>query len=167
MTPLACPRKRQSRQEATPMTATRWMPLLPVLAMLAGPAAAQQAFTPGVVFDVGGKFDKSFNEAAYTGAERFKKETGIAYREFEITNEGQREQAFANMARRGVTIIVGVGFTQKSAVETVAKQYPDIKFTIIDAVVDLPNVQSIVYREHEGSSLVGMAAVMASKTHKV
>jgi len=133
---------------------------------LAG-AAAGQDFTPGVVFDVGGKFDKSFNEAAYTGAERFKAETGIAYREFEITNESQREQAFANMARRGVSIIAGVGFTQRSAVETVAKQFPETKFTIIDAVVDLPNVQSIVYREHEGSFLVGMLAAMASQTHKV
>jgi basic membrane protein A len=71
------------------------------------------------------------------------------------------------MARRGVAIIIAVGFTQRSAVETVAKQFPDTKFTIIDAVVDLPNVQSIVYREHEGSFLVGMLAAMASKTGKV
>jgi basic membrane protein A len=137
------------------------------LAGMCSVAQAQQGFTPGVVFDMGGKFDKSFNEAAYNGAERFKSETGIAYREFEITNEGQREQAFANMARRGVAIIIGVGFTQRSAVETVAKQFPGTKFTIIDAVVDLPNVQSIVYREQEGCYLVGMLAAMSSKTGKV
>src|SRR6267154_2072778 len=138
-----------------------------VLIGLGATAGAQEAFTPGLIFDMGGKFDKSFNEAAYVGAERFKKETGIAYREFEITNEGQREQALANMARRGVTIIVAIGFSQRSPVETVAKQFPNVKFTIVDAVVDLPNVQSVVYREHEGSFLVGMLAAMKSKTGKV
>src|SRR5476651_514177 len=113
--------------------------LAAVLAAVAGFGAsawAEEAFIPGVVYDVGGKFDKSFNEAAYVGAERFKQETGIAYREFEVTNEGQREQAMANMARRGVAIIAAIGFTQRSPVETVAKQYPNVKFTIIDAVVD-------------------------------
>jgi basic membrane protein A len=134
---------------------------------LTATAPAQEAFTPGLIFDMGGKFDKSFNEAAYVGAERFKKETGIAYREFEVTNEGQREQALANMARRGVTIVAAVGFSQRSPVETVAKQFPNVKFTIVDAVVDLPNVQSIVYREHEGSFLVGMLAAMKSKTGKI
>ena len=130
-------------------------------------AWAQEAFAPGVIFDMGGKFDKSFNEAAYVGAERFKKDTGIAYREFEVTNEGQREQALTNMARRGVTIIVAIGFSQRSPVETVAKQFPNVKFTIVDAVVDLPNVQSVVYREHEGSFLVGMLAAMKSKSGKI
>jgi basic membrane protein A len=133
---------------------------------LAGPVAAQE-FAPAVVFDMGGKFDKSFNEAAYAGAERFKKETGIAYREFEVTAEAQREQALRNMARRGSQIIVGIGFAQATGMEKVAKEFPNLKFAIIDAVVDAPNVQSIVFKEHEGSFLVGMAAAMASKTGKV
>src|SRR5262245_47390091 len=94
---------------------------------LAGPAA--QEFAPAVVFDMGGKFDKSFNEAAYNGAERFKKETGIAYREFEVTNEAQREQALRNMARRGSQITVGIGFAQATGMEKVAKEFPAIKFT--------------------------------------
>src|SRR5215468_4154204 len=138
------------------------------LAILApgGPALAED-FVPAVVFDMGGKFDKSFNEAAYNGAERFKKETGIAYREFEVTNEAQREQALRNMARRGAQIVVGVGFSQASSVEKVAKEFPSVKFAIVDAVVDLANVQSIVFKEHEGSFLVGMAAAMASKTGKI
>jgi basic membrane protein A and related proteins len=134
---------------------------------LATAAATAQEFSPAVVFDMGGKFDKSFNEAAYNGAERFKKDTGITYREFEVTNEAQREQALRNMARRGSQIVVGIGFSQASGIEKVAKEFPAIKFTIIDAVVDLPNVQSIVFKEHEGSFLVGMAAAMASKTGKV
>src|SRR5437667_3811145 len=139
--------------------------LLAALA-LAGPVTAQE-FSPAVIFDMGGKFDKSFNEAAYNGAERFKKETGIAYREFEVTSEAQREQALRNMARRGSAIVVGVGFSQASGMEKVAKEFPNLKFAIVDAVVDLPNVQSIVFKEHEGSFLVGMAAAMASKTGKV
>jgi basic membrane protein A and related proteins len=137
-----------------------------IVLALTGSVAAQE-FAPAVVFDMGGKFDKSFNEAAYAGAERFKKETGIAYREFEVTAEAQREQALRNMARRGSTIVVGIGFSQASGMEKVAKEFPNLKFAIVDAVVDLPNVQSIVFKEHEGSFLVGMAAAMASKTGKV
>ena len=143
--------------------------LLAVLAPGAGwvtPAEAQD-FVPSVVFDMGGKFDKSFNEAAYQGAERFKKDTGIAYREFEVTAEAQREQALRNMARRGAHVVVGIGFSQATGMEKVAKEFPNIKFAIVDAVVNLPNVRSIVFKEHEGSFLVGMAAAMASKTGKV
>ncbi len=131
-----------------------------------GPAAAQD-FAPAIIFDMGGKFDKSFNEAAYAGAERFKKESGIAYREFEVTNETQRDQALRNLARRGATIIVAVGFAQAAPVEAAAKEFPKVKFTIIDAVVKLPNVQSIVFKEQEGSFLAGMMAAQASKTGKV
>ncbi len=133
----------------------------------ASAGAQQPNFAPALIYDVGGKFDKSFNEAAYVGAERFRKETGITYREFEITNEGQREQAFTTMAKRGATVIAGIGFTQRTAVESAAKQFPNVKFTIVDAVVDLPNVQSVLYREQEGSYLVGMLAAMASKSGKV
>jgi basic membrane protein A len=140
--------------------------LLLVASALAGLATAQE-FSPAVVFDMGGKFDKSFNEAAYNGAERFKKESGIAYRDFEVTAEAQREQALRNMARRGSQVVVAIGFAQASGVEKVAKEFPQTKFSIVDAVVNLPNVQSIVFKEHEGSFLVGMAAAMASKTGKI
>lgn len=138
---------------------------LALAALVTGPAFAQDA--PSVVFDMGGKFDKSFNEAAYNGAERFKRETGIAYRDFEVTNETQREQALRNMARRGATIVVGIGFAQASGLEKVATEFPNVKFAIIDAVVNKPNVQSIVFKEHEGSFLVGMAAALASKSGKL
>ena len=137
--------------------------LLLVASALAGLATAQE-FSPAVVFDMGGKFDKSFNEAAYNGAERFKKESGIAYRDFEVTNEAQREQALRNMARRGSQVVVAIGFSQASGVEKVAKEFPGTKFSIVDAVVNLPNVQSIVFKEHEGSFLVGMAAAMDRKS---
>lgn len=139
------------------------------LAILMTGAASTRAkdFLPAILYDFGGKFDRSFNQSAFMGAEQFKKETGIAYREFEVTNAAQREQALAQFAKRGATIIVAVGFTQASAVEKIAKQYPDVKFTVIDAVVDLPNVQSINFREQESSFLCGMLAAMASKTGKI
>jgi len=134
-------------------------------ASLAAAAAAQSQ--PAVIFDMGGKFDKSFNEAAYNGAEAWKKESKKSYLEFEISNPTQREQAMQRMAERGASPIVGVGFSQVSPMEKVAKQFPKLNFTIIDGVVDLPNVESVVFREHEGSFLVGMMAAMASKTGKV
>jgi basic membrane protein A and related proteins len=124
-------------------------------------------FSPAIVYDFGGKFDRSFNQSAAEGAARFAKESGVAVREFEITNAAQREQAMQQMARRGASIIVAIGFTQASAVEKVARQFPDVKFTIVDAVVDLPNVQSINFREQESSFLCGMAAALVSKTGKV
>jgi basic membrane protein A len=122
---------------------------------------------PAVLFDIGGKFDKSFNEGIYNGAEKFKQESGIAYGEFEISNEAQREQALRNFADQGYSPIIAAGFAQAAALEKVAKEYPDQKFAIIDMVVDLPNVQSIVFKEDEGSYLVGMLAAMASKSGKV
>lgn len=136
-------------------------------AVAVGPQARAQDFSPAVVFDQGGKFDKSFNEAAYNGAERFKKETGTAYREFEVTNEGQREQALRTLVRRGASVIVAVGFSQTAAVEKVAKESPNTKFCLIDDKLEAPNVQSVTFKEEEGSFLVGMAAALASKTGKV
>lgn len=144
------------------------VPSFASLVAMASLAAAGAAHAePAVVYDMGGKFDKSFNQAGYDGAERWKKESGKAYLEFEIANPTQREQAMRRMAERGADPIVGIGFSQGSTVEKTAKAYPKLKFAIIDSVVDLPNVQSIVFKEHEGSFLVGMMAALASKTGKV
>ena len=140
---------------------------LAAVGIAAGGMAQADDFMPAVVFDMGGKFDKSFNEAAFNGAEKFTADTGIKYREFEVTNPSMREQALRNMARRGAQVVVAMGFAQAAAVETVAQEFPDTKFTLIDMVVDLPNVQSVIFKEHEGSFLVGMAAAMASETGKV
>ena len=130
-------------------------------------ASFQTMAEPAIVFDMGGKFDKSFNEAAYQGMERWKKETGKQYLEFEISNESQREQAIRRMAERGASPIIGIGFGQASSIEKVAKEFPKLQFAIIDMVVNLPNVQSVVFKEQEGSFLVGAMAAIASKTGKV
>ena len=122
---------------------------------------------PAIVYDLGGKFDKSFNEAAYNGAERYTEETGTEYRDFEIQSDSQREQALRNFARRGFDPVIGIGFSQAQAIEKVAEEYPDTHFAIIDAVVDKPNVRSILFKEEQGSYLVGVLAAMASKTGKI
>lgn len=127
-----------------------------------GSVASAADISPAVVFDMGGKFDKSFNQGVYEGVERFKEESGIEYREFEVTNETQREQSLRRFAQRGANPILGIGFAQAGPLEAVAKDFPDIQFTLIDGVVDLPNVQSIIFKEHEGSFLVGVLAAMAA-----
>lgn len=140
--------------------------LLAATAMTAT-AFAQEEIAPGLLFDLGGKFDKSFNEASFNGAEKFKGETGIEYVEFEISNEAQREQALRRFAEDGRNPIVMAGFNWASALEIVADEFPETDFAIIDMVVDKPNVRSIVFKEQEGSYLVGMLAGMASKSKKV
>ena len=134
-----------------------------VSALVAGAALAD----PALIFDLGGKFDKSFNEAAFGGAERWAAETGGAYRDIEMQSEAQREQALRRLAESGSNPIVMTGFAFMSVLEQVAPDYPDTTFAIIDGVVDAPNVRSIVFTEHEGSYLVGMAAAMASETGTV
>ena len=125
------------------------------------------AFTPAVVYGASGKFDKSFNEAAFTGAERFKKTTGINYREAQVSNDAQKEQVLRNLARRNVDLIIAVGFAYTQSVQAVAAEFPNVKFTIVDDVAKGKNVQSVVFKEQEGSYLVGMAAALASKSNKV
>ena len=137
-----------------------------VLAIVLAASLAAQA-DPAIVYDMGGKFDKSFNEAAYNGRERWKKETGKSYLEFEGANESQREQAIRRMAERGASPIIAMSFSQASAIEKVAKEFPKLNFAIVDMVVELPNVQSVVFKEQEGSFLVGMMAALSSKTGKV
>ncbi|MFG6431009.1 BMP family lipoprotein [Roseateles sp. LYH14W] len=134
------------------------------LMLVCGAAQAQQ---PAVIFDMGGKFDKSFNQAGYQGAEQWKKETGKKYLEFEISNDTQRVQAIRRMAERGASPIISIGFAQASALKQVAKDFPKTQFAIIDAVVELPNVQSLLFKEHEGSYVVGAMAALVSKTGKV
>ncbi len=136
-------------------------------AALSAAAAHAADLKPAVVYDLGGKFDKSFNEAAFQGAENFKADTGTEYRDFEIQNDAQREQALRRFAQQGYDPIVAIGFSQAAALEKVAKEFPESNFAIVDMVVDLPNVRSILFKEHEGSYLVGMMAAMASKTGKV
>ena len=134
-----------------------------LLALTAGVAAAE----PAIIFDLGGKFDKSFNEAAFNGATRWATETGGTFKELEMQSEAQREQALRQLAESGANPVVMTGFAFGDVLNTVAPDFPDTKFAIIDMVVDQPNVKSVVFTEHEGSYLVGMMAGLASKTGTV
>jgi basic membrane protein A len=135
--------------------------------IFASAAAAAAEIKPAVLYDLGGKFDKSFNEGVFNGATRFKKETGVDFRDLEIQNESQREQVLRKFAKDGFSPIMTVGFAWETALKKIAPEYPKTKFGIIDDVVDLPNVQSVVFKEHEGSFVVGVIAADTSKTGKV
>jgi basic membrane protein A len=135
--------------------------------LLASAATYAAEVKPAIVYDLGGKFDKSFNEGVFNGATRFKKETGVDFRDLEIQNEAQREQVLRKFAKDGYSPIMTVGFAWETALKKVAPEYPKTNFGIIDDVVDLPNVQSIVFKEHEGSFVVGVIAADTSKTGKV
>ena len=136
---------------------------------LIGSITAQAAdIKPAVIYDMGGKFDKSFNEGVWNGVKKFTEETGIEVMEFEVTNETQREQAMRRMVDRGATIVLGVGFAQADAIATVAAENPEVQFSIIDVFwLDAPNLRQYAFKEHEGSYLVGVAAAHASQTGKV
>src|SRR5271166_3587997 len=139
-------------------------------ALLAGSfiAAAHAAdVKPAVIYDLGGKFDKSFNEGVFHGAEKFSKETGVAFRDLEIQNDAQREQVLRKFAKDGFSPIIMPGFAWATALGKVADEFPNTKFAIIDSTVDKPNVQSIGFKEHEGSFIVGVIAAKTSKTGKV
>jgi basic membrane protein A len=144
-----------------------YVSLLALVASVGLAQAQSQTVKPAIVYANGGKFDKSFNEGVSNGAKKFTAETKIAVADFEPSNETQFEQALRRFAQRGNDPIIAVGFSQAVALEKVGKEFPNTHFTIIDSVVKLPNVQSVVFKEQEGSFLVGMLAAMASKTGKV
>lgn len=136
------------------------------LALSAGAALAE----PALIYDMGGKFDKSFNEAAFGGAQRWAAETDGEFRDIEITSEAQREQALRRFAEQGFNPIITTGFSFAGPISTVAPDYPDINFVTIDGFVDPAehsNVLSVLFSEHEGSYLVGMLAAMASESGTV
>ncbi len=129
-------------------------------ALMTGVALAD----PALIYDAAGKNDKSFNEMAWVGAEAYAKATGNSYRDLEIQTDAQREQALRRFAQEGANPIVVPGFTWGEPVSVVAKEFPDTHFAIIDMVVDLPNVRSVVFKEQEGSYLVGALAAMKSES---
>ncbi|HXT63593.1 MAG TPA: BMP family ABC transporter substrate-binding protein [Pyrinomonadaceae bacterium] len=139
----------------------------------------------GIVFDIGGKDDRSFNAAAWVGVKcaasgrrpdgqpcldeqgNQKQAFDIILRDVEPGNPTSIEPAMRAFAERGYDLIIGVGFAQAPIMETVAKDYPNIHFAIIDGVSELPNVASLVFKEHEGSYLVGLLAAKSTRTNTI
>jgi basic membrane protein A len=134
---------------------------------VAGSAAAAGAPKLGIVYDAGGKFDKSFNQSASEGAARFKKETGINVFEAQASSDTQAEQVLRGLARKKLDLIAAIGFSQTQAVQKVAAEFPTVHFVIIDSIAKGNNVNSVMFKEQEGSYLVGVAAAMASKSKKL
>lgn len=125
----------------------------------------------GIVFDIGGKNDRSFNASAWEGVQRAEKDLPICLYDVEPGNPTSIEPAMRAFAEKGFDLIVGIGFAQGPILKRVATDYPNIKFAIIDGVImeddgktPKANVASLVFREHEGSYLVGMIAAEKSKT---
>src|SRR5687767_7320824 len=121
----------------------------------------------GIVFDIGGKDDRSFNAAAWEGVKRASKELPIVLRDVEPGDPTSIEPAMRAFAERNYDLIIGVGFAQTEIMERVARDYPNLHFAIIDGVIDLPNVASLVFKEHEGSYLVGILAAKATRTRVI
>ena len=125
----------------------------------------------GIVFDIGGKNDRSFNAAAWEGVKRAEKDLPICLYDVEPGNPTSIEPAMRAFAQKNFDLIIGVGFAQGPIMQKVATDYPNIKFAIVDGVIfeadgktPKSNVASLVFREHEGSYLVGMIAASKSKT---
>src|SRR4030095_10021849 len=133
----------------------------------------------GIVFDIGGKDDRSFNAAAWAGGKCA--ETGtwpdgtscgkpalpIVLRDIEPGNPTSIEPAMRAFAERNYDLIIGIGFAQTPIIDLVAKDYPNTRFAIVDGASNLPNVASLVFKEHEGSYLVGMLAAKTTKTNTI
>jgi len=132
-------------------------------------AGAHARARVGLVFDVGGRGDKSFNDAAYTGLLRAEKELGVEISFLEPVGSEDREAALRLFASRGLDLVIGVGFIFSSDVDAVAESYPNVRFACIDYAPGPegapPNVAGLVFREEEGSFLVGAVAGLLTKTH--
>jgi len=123
------------------------------------------AFKVGLVLDKGGKDDKSFNSSAYAGATEAQKKLGIELKYVEASDNNAIETLHRSLAAKDFDLIIGVGFAQTDAIKKIAAQNPKKNFAIVDGRVDLPNVRSLLFQEHEGSYLVGAAAALKSKGH--
>ena len=159
----------------------RFLTLLVLLAMVlltacggkkeeAAPApevAAEKPLKVGIVLSIGGLGDKSFNDSAYRGLENAKKDLGIEFKHVEPASPSEDEGYLREYAEAGYDLVIATGFLMKDATEKVAKDFPDVKFALIDEVSTLPNVSSLVFAEDQGSFLVGALAAMMSKTGSV
>ena len=140
---------------------------LAIAAMLSSVYISSAQLKVGLVLDRGGKDDKSFNSSAYAGCMKAKSELGVTVKYVEATDDNAFEPLLRGLANRDYDLIIGIGFAQKEAIGKVAAQFPKRNFAIVDAQVDAPNVQSLLFEEQEGAYLVGAIAAMSTKTGKI
>jgi basic membrane protein A len=126
-----------------------------------------QELRVGMAFDAGGKQDRSFNQSAWEGSQRAARELGVRVFDFEPGDPGQVGVGIRRFAEEGFDVIIGVGFRNEASITRAAQEFPDVKFAVIDAVPgggQLPNALGLVFREHEGSYLVGYIAGRTTNT---
>ena len=137
----------------------------------AGAAPAGAGIKVGLVFDIGGKNDKSFNTAAWRGLLRARDELGVQIEIIEPSEGADRETALRRLAAEHLDLVIGVGFIFSGDLEALARQFPDVKFAGIDyaptGAAIPPNLAGLRFREHEGAFLVGAIAGLLSHTHVV
>ncbi|MFF5361285.1 BMP family protein [Streptomyces scabiei] len=123
-----------------------------------------------IAYDIGGKGDQSFNDAAFAGLEKAQKEFGYKTADIEPTEgetDADKQQRLESLAKQGYNPVVGVGFAYGPAMEAASKKFPKTTFGIVDSVVEGDNVASLVFAEQEASYLAGVAAAKATKTNTV
>ncbi len=149
------------------MLKSNYRALVAPLLLIIGLSAGAEEFKVGLVLDRGGRDDKSFNASAFAGASQAKEKLGISLKYVEAGDDNAFEPLMRAFAQRKFDLIIGVGFAQKEAVAKVAGLFPKIRFALVDAEVEAPNVRSLLFEEHQGAYLVGAIAALSSKTGKI
>lgn len=165
----------RSRPSVAVVVAAAALALLPVAcARKAEPPPTTKAGAPviGLVFDVGGRGDKSFNDQAYAGLERAQQELGITFHTLETGEGADREAAMRQLAAGDAQLIFGVGFLFTDDIRKLAREFPDKKFACVDYTVTPndtlpPNLVALKFKEEEGSYLVGALAALLNQTGKL
>ncbi len=121
----------------------------------------------GLVLDKGGKDDKSFNAAAYKGATEAQTKLGIHLKVVETSDDAAISASLRTFAQKGYDLIIGIGFAQADGIGRVAKDFPNAHFVVVDAPVNASNVRSVIFKEHEGSYLVGVIAALTTKSKTI
>ncbi|AQU79792.1 MULTISPECIES: BMP family protein [Planococcus] len=129
-------------------------------------------FSVAMVTDVGGVDDKSFNQSAWEGLQQFGEENGLkkgdgGFDYLQSASDADYNTNLNNLIRRDFDVVYGIGFLMEGAVKEIAEQQPEAQIAIVDAVVDAPNVASVLFKEQEGAFLAGVAAALMSETKKI
>jgi basic membrane protein A and related proteins len=133
----------------------------------AGATGAGKALRVGMVFDSGGRGDKSFNDSAFRGLERAQKELGVTILPTDSKAESDYQPNLETLAQQGCDLVIAVGINMRSALENVAPNYPNVRFAIVDANVEGENVRSLLFKEEEGSFLAGYLAGLITETNTI
>lgn len=133
--------------------------------VVAGTATA--ALKVGLIYDVTGRGDLSFCDAAYAGAKKAENEWGFKLTEVTPSQSTDTELTLRRLAKLKYDLIIGVGFLFQEPMKRVATDFPDVKFALIDAIIEQPNVASLTYRAHEGTYLAGVMAALKTETKQI